>query len=76
MLLGAGGSLQETFVAIRNRKRAVSLTLVTGEEEAGLVVNAGDGYVVLRPDPSESDDSFDVLVAYAAIVSVRVNAED
>ena len=72
-LLGASGTLQTTFEAMKGSKRMAELLLHGGQKERGFVVGSPtSAYVILRPDPSSDVDTFDVMVMCSAIQTVRV----
>jgi hypothetical protein len=72
-LLGADGSLQGTFLAIKAAKRIVTISLLGGETQIGLVTGEpSTTYVVLRRDEKDNSGDADILVLYAAMATVQV----
>jgi hypothetical protein len=73
LLLGAGGTLQATFTAIRDAKRQVSISLIGGEPTVGSIAGEpSTSYVVLRQELKNTTSTEDVLIQYTAIATVRV----
>jgi hypothetical protein len=71
-LLGASGTLQTTFEALKGSKRMAELLLHGGQKERGFVVGTPTNtYVILRPEQSDVD-THDVMVLCSAIQTIRV----
>jgi hypothetical protein len=71
-LLGASGTLQTTFEAMKGSKRMAELTLHGGQKERGFVIGSPTStYVILRPELSDVD-THDVMVLCSAIQTIRV----
>jgi hypothetical protein len=72
-LLGASGTLQTTFEALKGSKRMVELLLLGGQKERGFVVGTPTStFVILRPDSSSDVETLDMMVMCSAIQTIRV----